>query len=469
MMNQNLENDQTFSDNHFNLEAKDKAHETLMNEVKNQQIVKSNVLISEEIDESIRDKIKEYLDKHLLNKLDIGVLGPSCIHKHDLMNNLSYQCDEENDSNEIIDEEIFDYCFVSPVKPISYPHKYNSNITVWDIPENLNRSINDYIKFLNINKYDLFLLCKNSYFDQTDIEVIKAIKSLNKKCFLIRLNIQNVIKDGKTCCQSLINSYLSEEDQNKLVEQIKTEIKADLIKEKCHDHDNIYLISPNPKDRKTLDFIKLNIDMIENLDKDKMESLALSVKPFSKEIIDKKFKILKSRIFYAAIVSTMCGILLFPHIALIADMTFIAREIWYYQKQFGINKETLKKLSKSSKVLYDKFLTIVSKNKYASLIVLNDICSLTGLLIKTLPLFTLSNTFDLIKYVPILGSIVHGSISFATTKYTLMNILEEFLQVAYDVNKLLLDFNKTQTLDEAKDADTNFPNVTSGTENQASK
>jgi hypothetical protein len=126
---------------------------------------------------------------------------------------------------------------------------------------------------------------------------------------------------------------------------------------------------------------------------------------------------------------------------LAADLTLLATEIIFYVKQFSLNKESINNITKKIKGAHVELSKIFAKSKYASLLLLEDIHSLSGLLLKTIPLFAISSATDLFKFIPIMGFILKGTISYESTKYTLMSILDEFSKVAMDVHNFIRDQN----------------------------
>ena len=184
-----------------------------------------------------------------------------------------------------------------------------------------------------------------------------------------------------------------------------------------------------------------------------METLTFTIEPMSKEIIQKKHEILKSKTYHSAVISTVCGILthIVPGMGLVVDMTFLLHEIRFYTVQFGLNEENLRKISAESNILYNDLIEVISKSAYASLIFIKDLHTLTSVLVKILPIFAVASATEGIKFFPVLGHIIHGSMSFLMTKFALIKILDEFSRVALDLNDLIMEVNNrntTKALDE---------------------
>jgi hypothetical protein len=109
-----------------------------------------------------------------------------------------------------------------------------------------------------------------------------------------------------------------------------------------------------------------------------------------------------------------------------ADLCLLSAEIWFYREQLGLNKRSLQKIKNSAKDLYDKIGNLMEGSKYAAYLALTDIHSFSGVILKTLPLLANSNMIDIVVMAPILGLALRDAKSFATTKYALTSILDEF-------------------------------------------
>lgn len=229
--------------------------------------------------------------------------------------------------------------------------------------------------------------------------------------------------------------------------QIIEKINDEYHEINIHPHENFYTLSTRTDQQNNFDFNKLSIDLLNSLDTIKMESFTFTIEPMSKEIINKKHEILKSKTYHSAVVSTVCGIFthIVPGMGLVVDMAFLIQEIKFYSVQFGLNEENLKKISKESNVLYDDIINVISKSAYASLIFLKDLHSLTSVLIKILPIFAVASATEGIKFFPVLGHIIHGSMSFLMTKFALIKILDEFSKVALDLNEFIIEVNNKNT------------------------
>jgi len=383
-------------------------------------------------DKFIALKAKENLSNWRTINLNIAISGATCIDKYRFINNLTGL--NVSDMNNLVDE----YNILAPSKPTPYRHISNSNYIIWDLPECYHKNKQDYLNLLKINNYDLFLIFQSSNSEQIDIWLAKELYLYKKKVFFIR-NYSNFVQSSL--------------DANNLVETIQVEIEGEESNDDndSFQEDNVYLISPHFEYRYKLDFNRLLIDLINSLDYEKMQVMLLSTEPISKEIIEKKLKLLKSKTFYSAIVSSIMGTFSLPDVFIKIDTEFLSTEIWFYLEQFGLNIERLKDLADKNNILFEKITGSISKHKYGSLVLINEIHFLSQAILKVLPMFSI--TSDIVSLFPLVGSIVEESLSYAATKYALNNILEEFFQISADLIDILNESELIKVIKEQHGTD----------------
>lgn len=382
-------------------------------------------------DVRIAIKAKEDLENWRNTNLNIAISGATTNDKYKFINNFC--------GADVIDlNDCDDFSIVAPFKPTPYFHFNNHNVVVWDLPECFFANKSEYLNYLQIDHYDLFLIFHSNTCYQIDLWLAKELLSLKKRVFFIKN----------------YSSFVHSADESNLIETIRVEMRDEEESQEADEEDlineNVYLISPNKEDRHRLDFNKLNMDILHSLSDDKAETMALTVDPFSKEIVDKKLEILKSKTFYSALASSILGTFTVPGLQIIIDLAFITTEVWFYIQQFGLRIDTLKELAHKNGIMFEKIHNCVSKYTYGPMILTNDAQTLTALLMKLLPIFTLTSTSEISKLIPLVGSILHGSLSFAATRYALITILDEFAKISMEIIDILIENEQTKSAMEQK-------------------
>lgn len=116
------------------------------------------------------------------------------------------------------------------------------------------------------------------------------------------------------------------------------------------------------------------------------------------------------------------------------DAAKLASEIWLYREQLGLTPEHLDEMLAKFK---ENSSQVLSKSKFASFIMIKDLNSLTNVLLKTLPVLIISNdAIDIFRILSTAEGLVQDTISFASQKLALINILEEFSKIAGDLHSL---------------------------------
>lgn len=219
--------------------------------------------------------------------------------------------------------------------------------------------------------------------------------------------------------------------------QIIEKINNEFMEINSEPHKNHYVVSAECHVR--FDLNKLMLDLVQSLNATKSETLIFSVEPFSRDLIEKKLEVLKSKTYHSAVVSTLCGIFthIVPGVGLVADLGFLLQEIRFYSRQFNLHEEGLQKTASRHNIPYDDLIFIINNSAYGSLIALRDIHTLTSVLVRILPIFAAASALDTMKMFPVVGHIIHGTMSFLMTKIVLIKILDEFCNVALEINDLI--------------------------------
>lgn len=391
-------------------------------------------------------------------KLNIGVLGATSLQKHVFIQTLSGTVNHDNkpsnkDNSGALEEVDSDYQFVTPVEPIGHVHATNSNVIFWEMPESINLDRNEYIDLIQLERYDLLLICQceSREYEENDLYIADLVKSKGIPVFFVKFHCKDMsVKEQATSEVEFIDRYLINIITildylnriygfffSRLEFQIIEKINNEFMEINSEPYKNHYVVSAECHVR--FDLNKLMLDLVQSLNATKSETLIFSVEPFSRDLIEKKNEVLKSKTYHSAVVSTLCGIFthIVPGVGLVADLGFLLQEIRFYSSQFNLHEEGLQKTARRNNIPYDDLMIIVNKSAYGSLIVLKDMHTLTSVLVRVLPIFAAASALDTMKMFPVVGHIIHGTMSFLMTKIVLIKILDEFCNVALEINDLI--------------------------------
>ena len=217
-------------------------------------------------------------------------------------------------------------------------------------------------------------------------------------------------------------------------------------------HDKLFLLSALMVKHKKIDmrnkfdFEKFQLKLINDLEKNKGDTLILSIFPFAGEIIKAKFKLLKERILKRSCISGIAGLIPVPGVSMIVDLQILNDEVCFYITTLGINKKTMKYYADLFGIQYEMLHNdVLKKNVFfdgilnignASSIFTGEYYKiLSDLLLAFLSTTLASNAAEeaikgYLLLVPVIGqvigSMVGSAISFGTTYYSLQKVLDNF-------------------------------------------
>ena len=180
----------------------------------------------------------------------------------------------------------------------------------------------------------------------------------------------------------------------------------------------IFLISNHETDK--WDFVRLTEAIIDVLPVRQRESLTLSlgiVKSLSTKILERKIEVLKSRMWMVASASFAAAIVPVPGLSIAVDLGLITAEITFYRSQLGLPEEGSERFENLDVQLQER----VSK-----------FCFTTAVQVGTLlAAFSAESVIEEVtRFIPFIGSVIAGSMSFCTTYYFLQRSLKELEETA---------------------------------------
>jgi len=316
------------------------------------------------------------------------------------------------------------------VTKYEYPHPNNKKVVFWDMPgtDTTNFPIESYMKKIEADKYDFFLLVTHKRFRVIDAKLAMELVKRNKGYFFIRTHMADEVANHK-------KSYPdSQEDEvvRKILEKTVTELsklwKGDPNKMR------VFLIDSYEKNK--FDFPLLEQELINNFDGLKHEILLLTLPTTNGAMIDKKAECLRSRIWKAAAWSAAIATVPIPGTSFLADIGILLYETKFYFTQFGLDSESLRSLADRRDVTYDDLKATVTQALGVEVLSLGkrSFCLLlTALGIGTA--FEAESAVEaaVVCLIPVVGQILAASLSYKTTSWLLKKILDKMHAVAKDL------------------------------------
>ncbi|XP_059507247.1 interferon-inducible GTPase 1-like [Stegostoma tigrinum] len=236
------------------------------------------------------------------------------------------------------------------VEPIGYPLPNLPNICLWDLPGIGTKQVpaNKYLSKTEFKQYDFFIIISQSRFTENDAKLAKEIKWLEKNFYFIRSKIDDDL-----------NTFEMEGEKFNAAEELD-KIKnyyVNSLKEEGIPSPTVFLIS-NIKVNE-FDFPVLNRNLPDILNNLKDGYALLSLPNTTLEIVEKKQKLLKKRIW---MMSALFGGMGAIHNVSPADVCIqlLLKEIKKFHKFLRLDDASLQRLAKMAGKSVEDLKTVVT-------------------------------------------------------------------------------------------------------------
>ncbi|XP_051960264.1 interferon-inducible GTPase 5-like [Xyrauchen texanus] len=375
---------------------------------------KLKVSISTQDLPSAFETMMHFLDQQDRVELNIAVTGESGSGKSTFINAFRGLGGKDEDSAKTGVVE-------TTKEPKAYKHPKYKNVKFWDLPGigTLKFKAQEYLKHVQFERYDFFIIIASDRFRKCHADLAKEIKRMKKNFYFVRSKIDSSIVGAK---------------RRKNFDEKKT---LDIIREDCVnglreigvEDPVVFLISSWHLNN--YDFNSLQERMATELPQHKRHVLTLPVLNIAMEIIERKKKSLEKDISRVALLSAGAAAVPVPGLSVAVDIVLIVNEIQKYKTAFGLDKESLKRISvRSGKSI--EFLTSVMKSIVCQGITTASII----LLLRQSSLYVAEEAVEsVLSFIPIIGSVLAAGLSFVAVSYMLKKILNE---IAEDGRNVLL-------------------------------
>lgn len=262
--------------------------------------------------------------------LNIAVTGETGAGKSTLINALRGIGHEETEAAKIGAVE-------TTMDREKYTHPKFPNVTIWDLPGvgTDNFKPEEYLKKMEFQEYDFFLIISATRFRENDAQLAKAIRKMKKKFYFVRTKIDSDLWNEK---RSKPKSFNREE----LLKTIKNNCVKQLQKAEVPST-HVFLISSIEVAQ--FDFPKLESTLLEELPAQKRHIFMQCLPNITETAIDRRRDALRQTIWLEA--------LKFGASATIPMMSFFSDDIeelekilTHYRACFGLDDESLKNMAR---------------------------------------------------------------------------------------------------------------------------
>ncbi|XP_065430052.1 interferon-inducible GTPase 5-like isoform X2 [Chrysemys picta bellii] len=388
-------------------------------------------------------KAQEALELSKNTELNIAITGESGAGKSSFINAMLGLADDDEGAAEVGITEM-------TTEPTAYLHPMLSNVKMWDMPGIGTPSFrpDTYFQQVSFARYDFFIIIMSKRFTSRNADLAQEIQKMGKKFYFVRAKVDEDLRN-----ESRKRNY----DQETTLQTTRDECVERLRREGVSSP-QVFLISRWDFDQ--YDFPQLRKTLANELDSHKRHIFLLALPNISGPILDKKKEALKSQIWKRALKSCAIAAVPIPHLSVSCDIDILVESMTEYCKVFGLDEESLVKLSKQVRKpvsrLKDVIKTPLAKEilrevalELLSMVsgsAMSPILSVYYISFKPTIFFgeqrykeMCETAIKIKKYIsllPVLGTVIATQISFLAT----YNALHSFLEVvAEDAHRVLTE------------------------------
>ncbi|KAL8220087.1 UNVERIFIED_CONTAM: hypothetical protein K2H54_038410 [Gekko kuhli] len=276
----------------------------------------------------------------------------------------------------------------------------------------------EYLEQVNFEKYDFFIIVASNRFTTNDALLACEIQKMGKKFYYVRTKV-DVSIDSERRKPNFI--------QEKCLEEIRTYCRENLTQAR-ESVPMVFLISR--WDLQMYDFPFLQETLENDLKGLKRAVLIAAMPAFSKEVLEKKRATMDTFIWKVALASCAIGAVPVPGLSLVCDIGILVGTMRYFCKVFGLDEDCFRRLANRVGKSVDVLQSAIKKSPMASQVTAKFVIDL---LTKSLLCGTVMAVEFVLDFVPVLGSLTGGALSFTTTFYILKSFLHDVEEDAENV------------------------------------
>ncbi|XP_072517940.1 interferon-inducible GTPase 5-like [Salminus brasiliensis] len=278
----------------------------------------------EEATRCAQEKINDMLNI----SLSIAVTGDTGAGKSTFINSIrNLAADDEGAAKTGVVE--------TTVEPTPYQHPTMPGVVFWDLPGIGSSTFlaKTYLKQVQFDKYDFFIIISSERFRENDIMLAKEIQKRKKLFYFIRSKIDNDIR-----AESYKRSFNREETLSKIRRNCQENLKE-------FKNAKVFLINCQVRNLSEYDFKLLVSTLMSELSEKKKQALIQSVPIHSLEILEKKVKMFEEAVWAAALLSGGIAVVPLPGLSLACDASILVAFFTSCYHSFGLDDKSLERLS----------------------------------------------------------------------------------------------------------------------------
>uniref|UniRef100_A0A670IGT1 IRG-type G domain-containing protein n=1 Tax=Podarcis muralis TaxID=64176 RepID=A0A670IGT1_PODMU len=357
-------------------------------------------------------QIRQELDLLSNATLDIAITGHTGAGKSSLVNALRGMSDfgEGSAKTGLKQTTMF---------ATKYQHPKFPKVTLWDLPGigTDDFKADEYLEKVDFSKYDFFIIASER-FTESDTQLAREIQKMKKKFYYVHPKI-NLSMDAERR-RPTFNEMETLEDLRQYY--------CDKLRKLGEASPKVFLISN--WDLSMYDFPILQETLQNELDHLKRHALLLSMPTFSRDILEKKKSEMRKLIWKQALVSSYFGCVTRLALKLPWHIFFLVKTLKKFCMSFGLDEESLCSLANRVGKPLSELKSVIKKSPLA-----NEISEefVLDLLAKSGQCKAPTVLGQIVEFIPVLGNLVSGTISFQTIYHMLQCFLQDVEEDAENV------------------------------------
>ena len=285
--------------------------------------------------------------------------------------------------------------------PTLYMHPKNDQIAFYDLPghSTIQFKKEDYISAMKISDYDFVFIFFDKVLSEDDLWLAGELRKMGKPFALVRSMIDN----------DIVRAIRDDKDPEKIIPEIKEKIEIDLYSNTdLKSTTGIFLISSEKPHLG--DWSKLMVFLEVNMDGFKAEALLFSLHCITKEMLERKYQMLKNRIVVTTATAASVAAIPLPIVDVAINTEILVHEVCHYMRVFGIEPESVNTLENFDHSLL-KCKSLFKPNVDMAVWIASKIGILVAMIVGT-------SFLDVV--LPIIGSVISSALA-ARVTYKFLN------------------------------------------------
>ncbi|XP_043936507.1 interferon-inducible GTPase 5-like [Protopterus annectens] len=385
--------------------------------ISEQELVEMRTTVQSKVVLDVVRQMQSLLDSLEKAELNIAVTGESGAGKSTFINALRGLGDEDKGAAPTGVTE-------TTMVPTAYPHPKLPSVQLWDLPGTGTPSFqpDKYLEQVNFNQYDFFIIIASERFRENHARLATSIRAMSKKLYFVRSKVDLDVNACLRRRRAMFNE-----------ESILREIRTDCIRnlnEYGVESAQVFLLSCF--DLSKYDFQDLQETLEQELEGHKRHVFLLSLPNTSSTAVQKKKASLRKHIWKKALSICLASVL--PGCCMLNCIPLLTKTLISYQQHFGLDDQSISMIANQTKKSPD-----LLKGAIASTLAKDLSQDIVMSLLKEAALSSqlVSELMD--RWVPVVGVLVTGGISFAAAYILLHTSLEKFAKDSERVLKLAFE------------------------------